>query len=398
MNTLATIRQSKRLSLITLITNTGDFISLFVVLKLIQHTSQSITIASFSVGIRAIGIALAAISFSAVRTALPLRSIIIYSQVIAAILTLTLVVLGTGTLEHSTTMIFAVYLAVSVLNQWFTIARDTMTEQLGAAHEKRSIIANLLDGYFTAQVVGSVISFVCLVYLPITVPILLDALSFFLAASIAINLAPETAHARYNPLTAITVIFRTSGLREIFLLRSLGFWLPIGLFNYFRFSVINQHYGLDIVNSVWVDVAIGAGGMVAVRLLNFRGSALFGALKDYQITIAALLIMAATRIAFINLPSIYLGLAVVFLAGIASALNAISTRSIRAKLSDSVSAHRGNIIALELVTGQIAAFLVAGLSTYLSTHFGMTYVTGMISSCGLLILLAGAHGTRSVRI
>lgn len=397
---METFAENRRLSWVTFITNTGDFISLFVVLKLLENATHSLAIASFSVGVRALGTAFAALSFGGLCRYLSLKQIILVTQVVAGLLMLFLAGHTATRTNAEPFVVFIVYFFVSILNQWFGIARDSLCEAIGKSDEKRSLIAGLLDGYFSAQIIGSVLSFICIIVLPQALPILLDSFSFFAAAFLAIQLDDSKWKITYNPFRSFQSIVSNPGLLQIFLLRSVGFWIPVGVFNYFRFSVIKDYYHLDILNSVWIDVAIGAGGLLAMKAISRRGSSKVGflALKDYQLAVIALSFVALSRLALINLPNVIMGIGVVLVAGFASGINAVTTRSIRAKLSDAVAADRPNIIALELIVGQFSAFTAASVSTIAIHRFGIGFQEGLIFSAVLLFVLAGFHFGKELRV
>ena len=390
-------QQNRLLSQVTFVTSLGDYVSMFAILVLIHKVSGSVALAAYSVPIKSLGVAFGGLTLPWIVSRYSIRRIIVWSQVVSGIL-MGFLALYSKTGANSWFILF-ILLCHSTLRQYFDGARETFSKSLAKQAEQRTVQAQILHGLYSAQFLGPVLSFFLVTYLPIELPLWLDAVSFVVAAIGATKLLDIGSRETSSILRPLTYLRKHPGLTQIFLIRSVGYWIPVGLFNYIIFAVLQDHYHAGLVNAAWIYALIGLGSMSASHTLrtpnSFLGSTL-GRLKDAEIAFLSLIVLAFTRIAFINLPALSFAAIVVAISGICNGLNAISTQSLRRKLT--TDRQFPEIVGLELVVGRLADWAVSSLCFAVLASKAMNYSQGVWISAISLFILAWFHLAKPLRI
>jgi MFS family permease len=384
--------ENQLLARATLVTSLGDFVSFFAVLVLIHQISGSVVLASYSVAVKSLGIAAGGFILPRLLSTVRIKRAMVGSQLMSFVLMLALMLMTLGTVQPW--LVLLILFLQTVLKQVFEGARETYSKGLGSTSEQRSLQAQLLHGFFGAQTIGPVVSFFLLKFLPIQVPLLLDALSFLFAALVVLRLQDRAQEhdLHFSILRPIGYLRTSPALLRIFLLRSVGYWIPVGIFNYLLFSVIQDHYQLDIVNSAWIYAVIGLGSLSATLVLKDRTVVWADAIRklpDAKLAALALTVLAITRIGFLKLPSLGLALVVIAVGGICNGINVVTTQSLRRKLT--TDAQFPEVVGLELVVGRLTDWAVASLFLAAVSHGWLSYETGIWISAGSLVVLAGLH-------
>jgi predicted MFS family arabinose efflux permease len=162
-------------------------------------------------------------------------------------------------------------------------------------------------------------------------------------------------------------------------------WIPIGIFNYILFSVVTEHYGLDLLNSAWVYIAIGVGSYMASTWLRFKRGWV-SERQDSTIAFIGFFVLALTRLAFMKLPDFSWALLAMAVGGICNGANAVVTQSLRRKIC---SAERlPEFIGLELLVGRLADWCVSTLLLLLFSKKLIGYEEGIWASMASLLVLS----------
>jgi len=386
MKPWGTADENRLLSRITFATSLGDFLSYFAVLIIIQDLTQNTALAAYSVAVKTLAIALGGALFPRVASRRGFRSTLIWSQALSGALILGLLALYELRLSWSAGGVLAILFVQTILRQFFDGARESRSRLLGDVTSQRGLQAQLLQGFYSAQVLGPLLAFFLIRHFDIRWPLLLDALSFFVAAFLCRKVGHDQEIRLYRLLAPLGYLRKGGPLLGIFLIRSVGMWIPIGIFNFILFSVVTDHYGLDLLNSAWVYIAIGAGSYAASTWLRMR-QGWFSQRQDSTIAVLGFFVLALTRLAFMKLPDFSLALVVMALGGVCNGANAVVTQSLRRKIC--TPEQLPEVMGLELLVGRLADWGVSTLLLFLFTKKLMGYEEGIwasVISLGILTI------------
>lgn len=384
-------KQNSILSLITFITSIGDFISFFAVLKIVAENSGNILIASAVIPAKSLAMIVAGLLIPTLNGKFTTRQIFIATQSFSFIsISLLLYAIQIG-LTFSWLFIGIIFFQ-SVFKQVFDSARECASKRLGNSLTHRTLQAQLLQGLYGAQFIGPILSYLLIHYFDVKIPIFIDACSFAIATFMSLWLPNDkmqsTALSIRRP---IKYLLTNASLRNVFLLRTLGYWVPVGIFNYLIFSVVESHYNLRIVNSAWVYTAIGFGSLIASTALKKESWSILNLRKvdDQYIAFGALLLLGLTRIGFLNLPSFSSAMIILVIGGICNGLNATATQSLRRKFT--TNGQFPEIIGLELIVGRIVDLGTATGCGILIARLAITYNQAILFSVVFLAVIAVFH-------
>jgi hypothetical protein len=290
--------------------------------------------------------------------------------------------------------IYVLWVAQTVLTQLFDGARESYSKSLGTVQNQRTLQAELLYSLYGAQVIGPVISFFLIKGFGPIPPLCLDALSFAAAAWMCSKLPPVGQTQSYSLLRPFRYLGKNPALLRIFLLRSVGYWIPVGLFNYLLFSVVLDKFGLTTLDSAWTYVAIGLGSAVSSGVLRRNRGMLSGA-SDAVIAAAALGLLALMRLAFLFSPSYLLALLALTVGGLCNGANAVTTQSLRRKLTS--DEQFPEVVGLELVVGRVTDWLASTLMFSAMVRLGIGFQAGIWLSSAMLSVLAILHFGKVLR-
>ncbi|MEO5666721.1 MAG: hypothetical protein ABIR96_01545, partial [Bdellovibrionota bacterium] len=151
------------------------------------------------------------------------------------------------------------------------------------------------------------------------------------------------------------------------------------------FSVVTDHYGLDLLSSAWVYIAIGVGSYMASTWLRAK-SGWLSQRQDSTIAMIGFFVLALTRLAFMKLPDFSLALGVMALGGVCNGANAVVTQSLRRKIC--TAEQLPEFMGLEILVGRLADWGVSTLLLYLFTQKLMDYREGIWASMASLCVLS----------
>jgi len=180
-------------------------------------------------------------------------------------------------------VLYAALFTVTVLWQIYTAARETFSKaQTQKVTEHRSLQAEVLEGFFSAQIIGPIVAVVLILKFNSLFPLLIDTISFGLCALMALFLRSDLILERKVSLfRPFNYLSQKPLLKRIFLLRTVGFWIPISIFNLVMFPVAEEQFrgvfsnGKEILGSAIFYSLLGLGatlGNMSVRKGLFKTS------------------------------------------------------------------------------------------------------------------------------
>ncbi len=399
------MNENKLLSRATLFNSTADFILFFSALLFLNDITKSIYFAAYSVSIKSIGMGVGALVFPYIGNRISMKNLMQISIIFTILLILTLI--APLNLRNNTWIIIAYIFFSSFFTQIFYGVRESYSKSLGIDSEQRSLQAQILESFFGAQIIGPILGFFLALYLNPNISILIGIILNIIAFNKISKLKLTDKFEGANILRPFTYLKFNSPLTHIFIVRSILYWIPVGIFNFLVFPVIEKQYKLSGIYSAWVYVVIGLGSILSTFVLKdsiitkkfkiaFRIKEWFFSKKDFELAFLALTVLAITRFLFINLPNLQSYLLVGVLGGFANGLNAVSTQTIRRKLCD-VKQHP-EIIGLEVVVGRSVDWMVGTICLIATTSNIVDYTTGIIISGSLLMGLAFLMRSKSFRM
>jgi|GEM_PF-2097278 len=396
MQELRAEEENRLLARVTFATSLGDFISYFAVLLIVQDISKSTALAAYTVAVKTLGVALGGAFFPRVASWFGFRTLLIWSQFFSGVLIAGLFVLSLYPSQGAAFCILGILFVQTILKQFFESAREARSriiedgvaaQAMAKATVQRGFQAQLLQGFYSAQILGPLLSYVFIRKLGVHIPLVFDALTFFVAAWLCRKVGHDFETRRFRIFRPLEYIWRRPEMLSLFLIRSVGMWIPIGIFNYVLFVVIADYYKIDLLNSAWVYIAIGVGSLISTSLLRSQ-KGWWSQRQDATVAVFGFALLALTRLAFINLHSFYWALLVLALGGICNGANATVTQSLRRKIC---SAHElPEIMGLELFVGRLCDWGVSTLLLYFMTRGMIGYKEGIYLSMGSLLVLSAA--------
>lgn len=347
--------------------------------------------ASATIPAKSLGMVVAGLIIPSLHNHYTTRKLFVVTQVLSFALMCLLLVALNSDLQGSWFFIGITFFQ-TLFKQVFDSAREYASKKIGTLTTHRSIQAQLLQGFYGAQFIGPILSFILIRYYGTKIPIFLDACSFAVASILSFWLPNEVIRTKtHSILNPLKYLFVSNSLRNIFFLRTIGYWLPVGIFNYLVFSIVQDHYNLTVENSAWVYTAIGFGSLIASVILkreNWKWISIHK-IDDQFVAFGALLILAVTRIGFINLPSFSMAMAILVIGGICNGLNATATQSLRRKFT--TNTQFPEIVGLELIVGRFVDWAVSALCMTLMLNKVVSYNQAIWFSVGALVIVATLH-------
>ena len=362
-------------------------------MELVYRTTGRVELAAATVTAKSGAILVGALIFPSLTNRFSIRQMIVIPQAICGLLMLSVVLFIPWLSSEHIPLLMGLLFLQSLLKQIFENARETFSKNLRSDGTHRTFQAELLHGFYKAQFVGPIISLLLIHYLPIQIPLSLDVFSFFVTAAMATRLVDDrTKIERRNFLAPLKYLSKTPGLLRIFLLRGVGYWIPVGIFNYTLFGIVKEHYGLELVNSAWIYAVIGFGSLLATRSLKnieTNEKTWIGRLPNGSLALVALAILGVTRVAFLKLPTFGLAMLAIGVGGVCNGINATATQAIRSRLT--TKTQFPEVVSLEQIVARGVDVAVQTLCLLLISAGFLTYSTAIWVSAGGLILLGLLH-------
>ena len=393
-------KENQLLSKLSFITTLGDFLSMFALMQLLYNLTGRVELAALAVTVKSFAYVLSSLVFPSLTNHFNLKTLIVGTQVICSLVMAFICYFAPGWAEQDSMWLLVLLAVQALLKRIFENSRESYSKNLRTETTHRSFQAELLHGFYKAQFLGPIISLGLIYYLPIQIPLFIDSLTFLLAAGLALSLKQkESREIRKHLLKPLKYLHKTPGLLSIFLLRSVAYWIPVGIFNYMLFGIVKEHYGLKLVQSAWVYAAIGMGSLMASYLLKdskTKKLTWLGKLPNGPLAAGALIVLALTRVAFLSLPSFAIAMGVLVISGVCNGLNATATQALRSRLC--TKAQFPEVVALEQIVGRTTDFLIQSFCLWAIASNLLDFTDGVWISAGLLIIVALLHLKKSLWI
>lgn len=389
-----TYQSNKLLSRITFITGLGDFLSHFAILSILFKSTTSDLKSADINRIEVVAVLLSGLIIAKLISNYGARSLVVQSQVVSFFVSL--FVLLSFNLKAGIWTYYIFYLIMKISEEVFKASREVASKSIATLpSEHRSLLAQLFQGFYAAQFVGPLLSVSILKFFPIELPLLLDSLSFLLCSFLATKLPKsfeiiEMKKSFFKSLVhPIHSILENKKLKKIFILRSIGHAVPIGLFNFTVYLVVSSKFNRDIIETAFISSATGLGGFISGTILKEK-KLIRDDFNNKYISFAALLLMGGFELWFVNTNNFYLAIFINFLIGLCMAANGIASQSIRRNLTTTKQFHE--VVGLEIFVSKCVELLSASLIAFLifnnlvSKEFGITLASISLIFVGFLYL------------
>lgn len=386
---------NKLLSNSTFLNSTGDFVVFFSLLNYLNISTQNIYIAAYGVSVKSIGIALGAFVFPFLGNYIPVKKLLVSS---IALNNLILIVLWYFVNQKYPSLAILIAMAlVSFTIQIFSGVRESYSRTLGDIPEQRGLQAQILSSFYGAQLLGPILGFFIGLYSTPAIGILIAFILNLMSIFSLLKLPSQTKRfSGANILRPFLYLRWNKPLTHILIMRSVLQWIPIGLFNFLMFPVVEKKYELNGIYSAWIYVVIGIGSIFAAFVTKpdlFLRYPLaqhiikkISSMKDFELAFTAMVLLSLTRFSMVIVPNLESFLLIGLIGGFANGLNAVSTQTIRRKLCD--SRQHPEIIGLEVIFGRITDWVVGTVCVYGITQNVFDYKTGVVVSGIILLILA----------
>lgn len=384
----------KKLNSIDLLTSTGDFISLFSIMTITANERSITEAAVVATVFKYISMVLGTMLAPHFIKKYPARLILSSAQFVSAILSLIVIAL-TFTDPIRISSIKIVFLFISTLQVIYANARDSFykfaTEHESKSH--RETATGFFNSLYSAQLWGPIIAFALLQLFPIAIVLSLDFLSFLLTGIMILNL-------RFNPIMGNKEVdFKATWnhindrihIRDLFLLRSVVFWLGIAIINVEITNFMGKNFNWDGTWAALIWSTQGGGSLFGVWITKLRWfkSKSFPA---WKISTVGLLILSLGVILLTFSKNEFSALISIFLTTVGAGLNAPASQQIRAEIIS--KQFFSQVVALELFVGRLVGATSGALAgIYMATYFTINQWLIL----GALIIFVGAAGNLRLR-
>ncbi len=399
-------KENRFLAALSFITCTGDHLSFFSLLSLIDSTTGKIELAAYLWSFKSLGIALGGMLLPSMLARSSLKKLLFASQILAGLCMLFVFVLWSSPSKGSNLTVFltfGAFLFSNVLQKIFDNSKETYSKGLPVSGSDRHAQAVLYGGLSSAAVVGPLLALLIIMTLSPTIGILIDTVTFFGTAFLILSQLKQNVRAAAAPslFRPFTYLGYKPELRRILILRGILFWIPTGIWNYIVFAVVQKQFGLTSIQSAWTFAALGFGAVVGSSFLRDPALDPKGIAEKIRLQLSkvsnnhlagiAVFLLGASKIGFTSMPSLPIALTFTVMAGVFVGLNAVSTQAIRRKLT--TDDEFPEIVSLEGMLGKLTEFTVASLSAYALLHWGMTYQMGIWATViGFWLVAAVQYG------
>ena len=383
------INENKLIKWMTFITSMGDHFTFFSVVILTQQLFKNVWLSSYNVAIQALAIAVGCFLIPKTLSRFKVKHIFFCTQFISMIAVLFLFVGIKNETIHSPITLYAVLFVVTVLWQIYTAARESFSKnQTKNVSEHRTLQAEILEGFFSAQIFGPPLAAFLILKFNATLPLVIDGISFGVCALLALFIRSEIKLERKASLLKPLKYFSEKPLlKKIFLLRTVGFWVPISIFNLVLFPMAEEQFknilnpGNELLGTAIFYSLLGFGatiGTLSVRKGFFKSSLL----GDGKLAFYCQIMMGITLLLLIPNFNFIFNQVIFFINGTFMGINALATQTIRRKLA--TNEEFVEVIALEPIFGRSIDYAVASTCILMPRSWWPIQLTA--AACWLLIV------------
>lgn len=196
-----------------------------------------------------------------------------------------------------------------------------------------------------------------------TTALALDTITFFTSALMTLRLKNYLLHNTYlHILNPLKYLKRSPELLQIFLIRGIGMWISLGLYNLLLFPLTKSNYNLDIVYSTWVYSLIGLGALLSTRYLQSHAHTI----SNRHLLIGSFIGFSLAFLIYGFSKSIYFGALATIFVGITNGIHKVSTRAIMRGLCN--ESEYAETLSLEFFIGKGVELAVVTTSIALLPH------------------------------
>lgn len=377
----------------TFITSMGDHFTFFSVVILTQQLFKNVWLSSYNVAIQALAIAVGCFLIPKTLSKFKVKHIFFCTQLISMIAVLFLFVGIKNETIHSPITLYAVLFVVTVLWQIYTAARESFSKnQTKDASEHRTLQAEILEGFFSAQIFGPPLAAFLILKFNSTLPLVIDGVSFGVCALLALFIRSEIKLERKASLLKPLKYFSEKPLlKKIFLLRTVGFWVPISIFNLVLFPMAEEQFknilnpGNELLGTAIFYSLLGFGatiGTLSVRKGLFKSSLL----GDGKLAFYCQVMMGITLLLLIPNFNFIFNQVIFFINGTFMGINALATQTIRRKLA--TNEEFVEVIALEPIFGRSIDYAVASICILMPRSW---WPIQLAAAAGWLLIVARSN-------
>ncbi len=378
---------TKILNKMVTITSVGDYLSLFAVMTLIIKAGYGADNAALGWVIKYLGIGLGAFITPFIVQRFKAKTVFVLTQLLSAIFC-GIIVFNANSEGIHLWGLYSCLLFINAIKTVFDTAKDSFSkivaEEENISHLKTQ--SKLVGAFFNAQMIGAVSSGLMLYLFPIWVSLLLDLLSFIITAIIATTLSKNP---RLSLVKARSEFFyyliSASTVLDIFFLRALGFWIGVGIFNYYNSYFLMSKFGLPSASNsllVFIQGAGGAFGSLISNPLKVRGY------DEKRISFIGHFILATGVIAFIFSPNAYIAFFSIFIASLGVGGNMSASQALRAKVVS--TRFFAEFVVFEMIVGRVTGGFVGALSKHFGTN-GNRPVVFMLAGATVILVTGFLH-------
>ena len=355
-------QDNSTLSRATFVSSCGDWLSYFALLKLVYSQTGDPLLAAYTVPLRSLGTGLATIAIPSILRGRSIKKTMIFAQLTASAASLAICVSLFLGAPVSVPLLLMLVALSSFFKVFFDVPRETLSKSIGITESHRTAQAQLLQGLFTAQMLGPIIAVFLLVSAPLSIVLALDALSFAASAYLLSGLGQDLCGHSKHIFRPLTYLCQRKELLLIFAIRGIFFWIPTGGANYLIYLVVTKRYGDSIELTALTYSAIGLGSYLAAHFLRerkWRLSEKLRKISDARIASAALLLVSLCRILIVIVTTLKAGVLITFVQGIGNGANAVTTQSLRRKVI--TQAEFSEVVAFEQLVARFVEWASASL-------------------------------------
>jgi len=391
--------QSRRvhntLSTMLTVTTIGDWFSYLSVIYLLQNISGDWRVSSFSIPIKGLGIAVSALFSPYLNSRISPKRLLVAVQILGMALSL-VTFLFLEQSSSSMTWLFWFSCFQGFLSNCFNQTRDFYSKAFTTDDKalKETVAQSLLEkGFSLGQVFGPVLFFV-LIHIAKARPsiaFLIDAVSFFVGTLLLLRLPglpiklPSPSYKQFG----VRPILERTPIRFIFVLRSIGMWVPFAIFNILLVAKMTAEFHRDPSELTWVYALLGAGATVGANWSGQQSDRFNYQLSQSYVFCAASFVLFALCSALFafSIPfSVFLMLC--FMIGFSNGIQKVTTKGI---LREQTSTEEFPVIsALELFTGKLCDLVTVSIFNLalISISGGVSFTAIWLTGLGLITFLA----------
>jgi hypothetical protein len=288
-----------------------------------------------------------------------------------------------------------VFLFISTLQVIYANARDSFykfaTENESKSH--RETATGFFNSLYSAQLWGPIIAFALLQIFPIALVLSLDFLSFLFTGFMILNL-------HFNPIMGNKdVDFRATwshicdriDIRDLFLLRSVVFWLGIAIINVEITNFMGKNFNWNGTWAALIWSTQGGGSLFGVWITKtqwFKSKQL----PAWKISTGGLITLSIGVVLLTFSKNELFALSSIFIATIGAGLNAPSSQQIRAEIVS--KQFFSQVVSLELFVGRLVG---ATSGTLAGIYLAPFFTINQWLLLGALVISIGAAGNFRLR-